>query len=266
DIEPVHRRVEPLEALPAVGALVDAVIGAGEHGARLVRMHRQTEDAALAPQPLHDAPPALAAIGAEPQAAADRAGANGVFACHAFLPRNSVVPAKAGTHGSAVMPLDGSVPAYAGTAAELSVRAFPAGMRDVDDDAIRAGPFHLEIGVYAVSHRGVAVLLRGEALRVRPLQLLGGFVEIIHLEAEMVDAVEVRSVRADIGVLVGLVLQDSDMDVAVGQEHRAVRAAPQFPEAERRFVELSDLRRLLGRQCDVFDACHDLLSKLRLRS
>src|SRR6266513_1315378 len=45
----------------------------------------------------------------------------------AFLPRNSVVAAKAETHGSVVMPLDGWVPASAGTAAELSVRAFPAG-------------------------------------------------------------------------------------------------------------------------------------------
>src|SRR5439155_333311 len=107
NVEPVHRRVEPLEALAAIAALVDAVIGTGEHRARLMRMHTQPEDAALAPQPLHDAPPALAAIGAEPQAAADRAGADRVFACHAFLPRNSVVPAKAETRGSTVAPLDG---------------------------------------------------------------------------------------------------------------------------------------------------------------
>src|SRR5207244_10622093 len=86
NVEPVHRRVEPLEALAAIAALVDAVIGTGEHRARLMRMHTQPEDAALAPQPLHDAPPALAAIGAEPQAAADRAGADRVFACHRFLP------------------------------------------------------------------------------------------------------------------------------------------------------------------------------------
>src|SRR5205807_9614103 len=79
-IEPVHRRVEPLEALPAIAALVDAVIRAGEDGARLMRMHGQAEDPALTPQPLHDAAPALAAIGREPQAAADRAGADREFA------------------------------------------------------------------------------------------------------------------------------------------------------------------------------------------
>src|SRR5205814_1455785 len=144
--------------------------------------------------PLHDAPPALAAIAAEPQAAADRPGADRVFACHAFLPRNSVVPAKAGTHGSAVMPLDGWVPASAGTAAESSVRAFPAGMRDVDDDTIRSGPLHLEIRMHTVSHSGIAAVLRGEPLRMRRLQLVASLIEIVDLKAEMMDTVEVRPV------------------------------------------------------------------------
>jgi hypothetical protein len=53
-------------------------------------------------------------------------------------------------------------------------------------------------------------------------ELLAGLVEIVHLEAEMMDAVEVGSMRADIRVLFGLVSQDSDMDVAVGQEYRSV--------------------------------------------
>src|SRR5712691_8308195 len=70
DIEAVHRRVEAFKALSAVTALVDAVIGAREHCARLPGMHGQPEDAAFVSQPLADAPPALAAIGAEPRAAA----------------------------------------------------------------------------------------------------------------------------------------------------------------------------------------------------
>jgi hypothetical protein len=87
DVEAVHRRLEALEALPAVAALVDAVIGAGEHHTRLLRMHGEVEHPALAPQAFADAPPALAAIRAEPGAAADRADADREIACHRrFLP------------------------------------------------------------------------------------------------------------------------------------------------------------------------------------
>src|SRR5262249_37259771 len=84
-------------------------------------------------------------------------------------------------------------------------------------------------------------------------------VEIVDLEPEMMDTVEVRPVRADIGRFLGLVIQDRHVDVAIGQEHRAIRAAAQFLEAERRLVERGDLRRLLRRQCDMSDPCHSLL-------
>src|SRR5437868_14991964 len=70
----------------------------------------------------------------------------------AFLPRNSVVPAKAGTHRSAVAPLENGIPVFAETAARFLVRAFPPGMRDVDDDAVGPRPFHLEIRVAAGRH------------------------------------------------------------------------------------------------------------------
>src|SRR5947209_17423317 len=46
------------------------------------------------------------------------------------------------------------------------------------------------------------------------------------------------------------------MNVAVGQEDRAVRAAPQLLEAEGGLIELGHLRRLLGRQRDVLDPRH----------
>src|SRR5947209_15849429 len=46
------------------------------------------------------------------------------------------------------------------------------------------------------------------------------------------------------------------MNVAVGQEDRAVRAAPQLLEAEGGLIELGHLRRLLGRQRDVLDPGH----------
>ena len=82
DIEVVHRRWEVLEALPAVDALVDAVIGPGKDGARLVRMDGQLEHPAFAPQALADAPPASAAVGAEPGAAANRSDADREIARH----------------------------------------------------------------------------------------------------------------------------------------------------------------------------------------
>ena len=77
--------------------------------------------------------------------------------------------------------------------------------------------------------------------------------------AEMMDAVEIRPMRADIGRFLGLVIENRHVDVAIGKEHCAIRAAPQLLEAERRFVEIGNLRRLFGSQCDVFDACHELL-------
>src|SRR6266851_4580745 len=138
----------------------------------------------------------------------------------------------------------------------MSVRAFPAGVRDVDDDAVGSGPFHLEIGMAAGRHRRVDVVLRGQALAIRRFELLAGRVEVVDLEAEMVDAREVRTMRPHVGRLLPLGVQDRDVDMAVGEEYRAIGAAPQLLEAERRFVELGDLRRLLRRQRDMLDACH----------
>jgi hypothetical protein len=115
------------------------------------------------------------------------------------------VPANAETHGSIIAPLAWSVPASAGTAAKLFVGAFPTGVGDVEDDTVRSGPFHLEIGMAAARHRRIHPVLRGEALCMRPLELVAGLVEIIDLKAEMVDAGEMRTVRplsADVSPLV----------------------------------------------------------------
>src|SRR6266540_2681442 len=118
-----------------------------------------------------------------------------------------------------------------------SVRAFPAGMRDVDDDAVRAGPFHLEIGMNPVSHRRIAAVLRFQPLAVRRFQLLAGVVEVVDLEAEMVDAAEIGALLPHVVRTLVLMVQQRDVDVTVRQKH-GVRVAAQFPEAEGRFVEL----------------------------
>src|SRR3954465_15752125 len=90
-------------------------------------------------------------------------------------------------------------------------------------------------------------------------ELVAGRVEILDLEAEMGDAAEIRPVRAHVERALILVVEDRQIDVAVRQEHGAVRAAAQFLEAERLLVEFGDLRRLLGRQRDMPDACHRTL-------
>src|SRR5579862_3602925 len=132
-------------------------------------------------------------------------------------------------------------------------------MRDVDDDAVGAGPFHLEIGMAAGRHRRIDMVLGGQPPAMRALELLARLVEIVDLEPEMVNTREMRAVRAHVGRFLALGVEDRHVDVAVGQKDRAVGAAPQFLEAERRFVELGDFRRLLRRQRDVLDACHGLL-------
>src|SRR5262249_41965644 len=81
------RRIEPLEMLAAILAVVDAVIGAGQHGARLLRMDRKAEDAAFRPQTRPHLPPAIAAVRADPGTGADGADANREIAGHVFPPR-----------------------------------------------------------------------------------------------------------------------------------------------------------------------------------
>src|SRR5579863_9222435 len=110
--------------------------------------------------------------------------------------------------------------------------------------------------MHAVAHRRVALLLRGQPPAMRPFERLAGRIEIVDLEAEMVDAAEIGAVCAHVRRPLVFVVQDGDMDVAVGQEHRAVRAAAQLLKPEGRFVELGYLRRLLRRQRDVLDPRH----------
>ncbi len=85
--ERVHRRVEPLEALAAVLAAVNPVIGAGEHRARLARVNGKPEYPAFRPQPRPHLPPALAAVRADPGAGSDGTDANRKIVGHGcFLP------------------------------------------------------------------------------------------------------------------------------------------------------------------------------------
>ena len=74
-------------------------------------------------------------------------------------------------------------------------------MRDVDDDPVGAGPFHLKIAVAAGRHFHIEAVLRGQLLTLGPLQPFRRLVEILDLEAEMMDAAEIGAVGADIGVL-----------------------------------------------------------------
>jgi len=65
-----------------------------------------------------------------------------------------------------------------------SVRAFPAGVRDVDDDAVGAGPISARIGMAAGPHHRVDVVLGGQPLAARGFDVLAGLVEVVDLKAE----------------------------------------------------------------------------------
>src|SRR6516165_4946248 len=87
DMQRIHWRIEPLEALPAILAAVDPVIRAGEYGARLFGVNRKPEDPALGPQPASHLPPALATVGAHPSARSNGADTNREIIGHGcFLP------------------------------------------------------------------------------------------------------------------------------------------------------------------------------------
>jgi hypothetical protein len=62
-------------------------------------------------------------------------------------------------------------------------------VRDIEDHLVGAGPLHLEVAVSSRSHCDVETGLLGETPGLDRLQLLAGLAEVVHLEAEMVDAV-----------------------------------------------------------------------------
>src|SRR5262245_9794347 len=139
-------------------------------------------------------------------------------------------------------------------------KSLPAGVRDIEDHLVGAGPLHLEVAVSSRSHCDVETSLLGETPGLDRLQLLAGLAEVVHLEAEMVDAVVIGPVGADVGILLGFPVQNGQVDVAVGQEHRAARAATDLLESEAFFVKGRDRIGVFRGQCDVLDPRHDVSS------
>ena len=129
-------------------------------------------------------------------------------------------------------------------------------MRNVDHHIVGPGPFHLEITMASSGHLHSEPLFLLEALTLGALQLRRGFVEVLDLKTEMVDAAVVRPVGADIGGFFRLPIQDRQVDLAVGQEYGAVRGTPDLLHSESVLVEGGDLCGLLCRQRDVFDSRH----------
>src|SRR5947199_344852 len=143
----------------------------------------------------------------------------------------------------------------------LSVgESLPARMRDVEDHLIGAGPLHFKVAVASGSHVDVQTGLLGEPLGLDGLQLLTGIVEIFHLEAEVVDAVVVGPVGSHVGVFLRLPVQNRQVDVAVGQEYRAARAAADLLQSEAFLVKRRDRVGVLRGQRDVPDPRHDVPS------
>src|SRR5262245_48460200 len=99
------------------------------------------------------------------------------------------------------------------------------------------------------------MVLAGQPLALRAFELPAGLTGMFDLKAKMMDAGNVWAMRAHVRRLGPLGVQNRDVDVAVGQEHRTVWAAAQFLEAKGRFVELGNLGRLLCRQRNMPDPC-----------
>src|SRR5260370_21673627 len=114
-------------------------------------------------------------------------------------------PPKAGVQCNRCNPRRPWIPAFAGMTAESvpsrairSVLAFPAGVRDADDDAVRARPFLLEIGMAAVPHHRGNMVFGGQPLAARGFDVLAGRVEVVDLNSQMVTAGKVGSVRSHV--------------------------------------------------------------------
>src|SRR5215472_7147340 len=121
---------------------------------------------------------------------------------------------------------------------------------------VGAGPFHLEVAMAAGRHFHIEPVLRGELSALGALQPLRGFVEILDFDAEVMDAAEIGTVSTDIGVLLGLKIEDGDIDIAIRQKDRAVWAAADLLQSECLFVEGGGLTRILRGQRDVLDSGH----------
>src|SRR5262245_34098243 len=78
-------------------------------------------------------------------------------------------------------------------------KSLPTRVRDIEDHLVGTGPLHLEVAVSSRSHCDVETGLLGETPGLDRLQLLAGLAEVVHLEAEMVDAGVIGPVRADVG-------------------------------------------------------------------
>src|SRR5262249_41200534 len=106
-------------------------------------------------------------------------------------------------------------------------------------------------------HAHVEIVLRGQLPGVYLLEPCRGRVEILDLEAEMMDAAEIGAVRADVCIPLGLEIEDREVDVAVGQKYLAAGVSTDLAQAEGRLVEGGVLCRILCRQRDMLDAGHD---------
>src|SRR5262245_58098422 len=160
----------------------------------------------------------------------------------------------------------GSPPARPGARDLLGSKALrtdPTRLGDVDRDTIRTGVLHLDVAVAL----GATVVVAGHAKRlvdvvaagrVRGGEPLGGVVQVVHLEAEVMDAGPALA-TLDSGDLVVLELQDGEVDVAVGEVVAArvgILDAADLLQTEHVDIELGGCVGVLGRNRDVPDLRH----------
>src|SRR5262252_3092443 len=138
-------------------------------------------------------------------------------------------------------------------------RADPAGLGDVDGDAVRRRVLDLDVAgpvtVLADAERFVDVVA---GLGAGVLQPLGDRLQALHLKADVMDAAPARA-ALDAGDRVVLEVQDRQVQVAVAEVIAAGAWAVDLRDllhAEHVDVELRGLVYVLGREGDVLDLRH----------
>src|SRR5215813_2559625 len=143
------------------------------------------------------------------------------------------------------------------------LRTDPAGLGDVDRHTIGAGVLHLDVAVAL----GAAVVVPAHAERLVDVvaarrvgggEPLGGVVEVVDLEAKVVDAGPVLATLGP-GDFVVLEFQDGEVDIAIGEVVAArvrIVDTADLLQAEHVDVELGGRIGVLGRNRDVPDLRH----------
>src|SRR5262249_23597190 len=138
-------------------------------------------------------------------------------------------------------------------------RAKPTGLGDVNHHAVRAGPLDLIVAGRGGAGADFDVRTLVDLLSLGGLQVVRGFLHVIDLKTNVVDATVVGTIGAHIGILLRLPVQDGQVNVAIGAMEGTVRAVTDLFHAKCLHVKGSGFFRVFGGQGNVSDSRHDCL-------